>query len=516
MVDSTEKFGASSGAARVADWASVLRRNAEIRGERPALFWEGAAMSHRVFLRRALGMAARLKALGLSRGARIAVVSENRPEILVALGACALGGWTLAPVSWRLTQEELAGVLADCAPEAAILGAGLSLGDFKPEKGIFGFEGPQALASEALEPAAEAAAALEPAGADDPLCLIYTAAVEGQPRGATLSGANLIAAGAQLAHAVGLDENSVFLGALPNFHIVGMGFAAAAQLAGGATLVQPRFEASAAAAGIAAHGVTLAGSFPPILEQILEAAQKDGADLSSLRAVVGIEAPGVIARLHEAWPKARFWLGFGQTETSGYVTYGRGDLAPGTAGAAGIFTDLRLADEAGAPLDSPAPETVGEILVRGPMVMLGYWGRDAVNAETFRHGWHHTGDLGRIDAQGRLVYAGRAPTKMLIKTGGENVYPAEVEKVLRAHPDVAEALVLGVEDARWGELVAALCVLKPGRVLTGEALAEFTSDRIARFKRPRHVAFVEALPQTPDGKPDRAAASRLMAERLSS
>lgn len=500
-----------SPALRGAGWAGVLRRNAAIRPELPALLGAQGAVSHAVFLRRALGAAARLKALGIARGARIAVIAENRPEISILLGACALGGWVLAPISWRASAEEKAVMLRDCAPEVLILGGGQTAEVRIPSlKAVLECDGEEAFSFAEIDPQAREALALEPAAPEDPLCLIYTAAVEGEPRGATLSGANLVAGGAQLAHALGLGEADVFLGALPNFHIVGLGFAAAAQLVGGATLVLPRFEASSSVAGIAEHKVTFAGSFPPILEQILDAAAKEGADLSSLKAVVGIEAPAMIERLHREWPGARFILGFGQTETMGYVTYGRGDRHAGTAGVAGILTELALADEAGAPLAATAPETVGEILVRGPVVMLGYWGREAVNVETFRHGWHHTGDLGRIDAQGRLIYAGRAPTKLLIKTGGENVYPAEVEKTLLAHPGIAEALVLGLPDARWGEAVAALCVRKPGAAPQGAEVSAFVAGRIAKFKQPRHVVFAEALPRGADGKPDRAAALKLV------
>ncbi|WP_018632640.1 AMP-binding protein [Neomegalonema perideroedes] len=500
---------------RGAGWAGVLRRNAAIRPRLPALLGAGGAVSHADFLRKALGAAATLRAMGISRGARIAVISENRPELHLLLGACALGGWALAPVNWRLSPEETTEILRGCAPEVLLHGAPLPEG-IRPAslKAVHPLDGPDAFPFEKIAPDSAAALALEPSGPDDPLCLIHTAAVEGQPRGATLSGANLIAGGAQLAHAAGLGESDVFLGALPNFHIVGVGFAAAVQLAGGATLVQPRFEAKAAATGIAEHKVTLAGSFPPILEQILDAADEIGADLSSLRAVVGLEGPPMIERLHRTWPGAKFLLGFGQTETSGYVTYGRGDLFAGTAGVPGILTELALADEAGAPLAATTPETIGEILVRGPLVMLGYWGLEEVNRETFRHGWHHTGDLGRIDAQGRLVYAGRAPTKLLIKTGGENVYPAEVEKALLAHPDLAEALVLGVPDARWGEAVAALCARKPGAEVSAADLSAFVAGRIARFKQPRHVVFVEALPRGADGKPDRAAALKLVEQAL--
>jgi len=152
-----------------------------------------------------------------------------------------------------------------------------------------------------------------------------------------------------------------------------------------------------------------------------------------------------------------------------------------------------------------AAGATGEIVVRGPMVFAGYWGLEDDNAFTFRGGWHHTGDMGRFDDEGFLWYAGRSPAKELIKPGGENVYPAEVERALREHPEVREAVVFGVSDAQWGEAVKAVCVRTPGSQLVAESLIEFVGQRIARYKKPKHVVFVEALPVSAAGAPDRAA-----------
>ena len=148
---------------------------------------------------------------------------------------------------------------------------------------------------------------------------------------------------------------------------------------------------------------------------------------------------------------------------------------------------------------------VGEITIKGPMVFKGYWNLAEDNAHTFRDGWHHTGDLGRFDEDGFLWYAGRKAEKELIKPGGENVYPAEVEKAILAHPAVAEAVVFGVPDPKWKEGIKAVCVLEPGQTLTAADLIAFVGDRIARYKKPQYVEFVEALPRHADGRPDRSA-----------
>jgi len=157
-------------------------------------------------------------------------------------------------------------------------------------------------------------------------------------------------------------------------------------------------------------------------------------------------------------------------------------------------------------LDRPLPtDATGEIVVRGPMVFQGYWRCEADNAFTLRNGWHHTGDLGRIDAEGYLWYGGRSPAKELIKPGGENVYPAEVERAILEHPALAQAVVIGVPDVQWGEAVKAVCVLKTGHTLSADDLIEFVGARIARYKKPKHVVFVQALPHAAAGGVDRAA-----------
>ena len=163
---------------------------------------------------------------------------------------------------------------------------------------------------------------------------------------------------------------------------------------------------------------------------------------------------------------------------------------------------LALVDETDQPV---ATGQVGEIVVRSPLVFCGYWRREADNAFTFRNGWHHTGDMGRFDPDGYLFYAGRSPAKELIKTGGENVYPAELEKVIREHAAIAEVSVIGVPDPQWGEAVKAVCVCRPGKSVAPADLAEFVAGRLARYKRPKHVVFVDALPKTSAGAIDRAA-----------
>jgi long-chain acyl-CoA synthetase len=334
----------------------------------------------------------------------------------------------------------------------------------------------------------------------DAVLMLYTAAVAGRARGAVLSQHNLLASAAQLAQAWTLGPADRWLGVLPLFHAAGIGLALAVQAAGGASVLLPRFDAAAAVRAIDAHDVTLCATFAPMLGAILDAAESAGSSLHSLRVLTGLEPPEVVARLATCCPGAEFWSGYGQAEVSAMVCVGRARERPGAAGRATAMTELAVIDAAGRPLE---PGGVGEIAVRGPTVFLGYWDPEVqrpLPTTTAGDGWHFTGDLGRLDADGWLWFAGRAPHKQLIKTGGENVYPAEVEQALLEHPAVAEAFVFGRADPQWGEAVHAACVLRPGASADEAELIAFVADRLARYKRPRSVVFV-ASPI------DRAAAS---------
>jgi acyl-CoA synthetase (AMP-forming)/AMP-acid ligase II len=275
----------------------------------------------------------------------------------------------------------------------------------------------------------------------------------------------------------------------------------AVQQAGGATVVVPRFDPQAVLHAVSAEKVSVFAVFPPMLGTLLDKVSKDGGDLSSLRHVTGLDSPDTIKRFESACPSARFWAAYGQSEVSGAVTLAPFRDKPGSVGKPTMLNRVCVVDD----LERPLPVgRSGEIVVRGPMVFNGYWNGDADNEFTFRNGWHHTGDMGRFDEDGYLWYGGRSPAKELIKPGGENVYPAEIEKVLLEHPAVAEAVVFGVPDAQWGEAIKAVCVCRPGRTAAADELIEFVGARIARFKRPKHVVFCAALPKNAQGLFDRA------------
>jgi long-chain acyl-CoA synthetase len=281
---------------------------------------------------------------------------------------------------------------------------------------------------------------------------------------------------------------------LPLFHAAGIGLSLALLAAGGACVLLPRFDPVAAVAAIDDHRVTVCATFAPMLGAMLDAAQASGASLASLRIAMGLEPASVLERLAEMCPAAGFWSAYGQAEVSSMVCLGLQRERPGAAGRAVAPSQVRVQDAAGQPV---ATGVEGEIAVRGPTVFMGYW--DVAQQRPFKPAdpWHRTGDLGRLDEDGWLWFAGRAAHKQLIKTGGENVYPAEVEQVLLEHPAVAEAFVFGLPDEHWGEAVHAACALKPGAVTTEAELIGFVGERLARYKRPQRVRFGPAPLERP-------------------
>jgi long-chain acyl-CoA synthetase len=215
---------------------------------------------------------------------------------------------------------------------------------------------------------------------------------------------------------------------------------------------------------------------------------------------MGLDAPDTIERYQQT-TGGTFYSMYGQTETSCLTTLGRYDDRPGAAGQPIALGLVELVDDN----DNPVPAgQEGEITLIGPMVFKGYWNLDDDNAHTFRNGRHHTGDMGRFDEDGFLWYAGRKPEKELIKPGGENVYPAEVEQVILEHPAVAQTVVFGVPDPKWKEGIKAVCVLETDQSLTAGELIEFVGQRIARYKKPQYIEFVASLPEK-DGAIDRQA-----------
>lgn len=491
----------------------VLANNAERSPEAPALLHGEDIVDFATLLERVDQLGSGLAREGLRRGDRFAVIAHNSVRFVEILLAAARQGLVAVPLNWRWQPEEMRQFLSRAGCRAAFYDAAnednalaaldedvellieidseLEAAGAAKDRGARGFA---ELRHRRLRPAPRFAA-------QEPFCIIATAAVDVIPRGAVLSHENLIISATQEIAGLRLGSADGNLANLPLFHIAGLGHLVSFLQAGARNVLQAKFDAAEAVQLIDEHQLTYFATFPPMLGTILDAAQTAGSTLPSLRWVSGLDAPDTVTRLHEA-TRADFLSGFGQSETSGFVTLQNTRTGPFCAGRPVDVCRVQLLDELGETV--PTGE-VGEIAVRGPLVFLGYDGQDAVNEHTFRHGWHHTGDLGRFDQEGRLHYVARKPEKELIKPGGENVYPAEVEAVLVEMDGVRRACVFGIPHERWGEGIAAVLEVDDGVEWTLEQVRAFVGEHIAAFKRPHVVHLASELPETKNGDVDRPA-----------
>jgi len=488
----------------------LLLRGASLHRDAPALIQGAQQWSFRQLLERADRLAAGLAGLGLAKGDRVCILAQNDVGYVDLYGACARQGLIAYPINWRLTAQEVERVLERAAPVMMVADASTlpvvgewprtkraiahwyQLGQAPPAPGFTALS--SLYRDSAPPPAADVAG-------DDPFAVISTAAVDVIPRGAVLTHANVVTASLVLIQSLGFTAVDRYLLALPLFHITALGNLVAHLHAGGASVLVARYDAEEAVRLIDAHRITHVSDFPPVLVNLLDAAQKLASKLPSLKHVSGLDAPPTIQRLHDE-TQAQFWTGFGQSETTGFVSIQRVRDRPGAAGRPLPVCRVRLVDE----YDRDVPTgTPGEIVVRGPVVFQGYFGQQDVTGYTLRNGWHHTGDVGRFDDEGWLYYVRRKPEKELIKPGGENVYPAEVESVIVQMDGVAAACVYGIPDVKWGEAIKAVVEVRPADRYTAQQVIDFVGSKIARFKRPHAVAFTDALPRTADGAVDREA-----------
>ncbi|HKY92956.1 MAG TPA: fatty acid--CoA ligase family protein, partial [Nevskiaceae bacterium] len=341
-----------------------------------------------------------------------------------------------------------------------------------------------------------------PVRACDPLVILYTSGTTGRPKGCVLGQDGQVAAAlATVAwHRLGPDDR--WFVSMPLFHVAGLGMSLATFAAGGATVYAPRDAQAADVQRLLTDtGCTLAALAPTVLGPVMRRQATSPLPLRLTRVVVG----GGMARESDlrgirAALRVDTIGGYGQTEAGNFLAWLSGaeqTERPTACGRVLPHVEARVVDAEGRALP---PDTVGELQVRGPSVMVGYWNDpDATRRALDADGWLSTGDLMRIDACGYLHFTGRL--KELIKSGGENVYPLEVEQVLNAHPAVQDSCVFGVPDRQWGEAVHAAIVCRPGATLTADDVAAWCGPRIAGYKRPRVVTFVDAVPRDPNGKP---------------
>jgi long-chain acyl-CoA synthetase len=487
----------------------LINRNAVCYKNLPAWFEvdDGRTLSFAEVKQRVDRLATGLQQAGIRKGDRLGVFGKNSLEYFLLYGAAAALGAILLPINWRLSAEEVIFNVNDGTTKLLFVDPEYQsmIGPAKDRlpsvKRYFNLKPPGGQFEDfnALSPISAAFQPVE-VGDEDGLVIIHTAAVAGRPRGALLSHRNFISANVHLNLLMHLSPADVHLNLLPLFHVGGLFMATKSFHAGVLNVNMSKFDAVQAVDLIAEKKVTVMFDFSPILGSLLEQQAKSGKDIGSLKHVMGLEAPETIEK-YQKLTGGTFYAMYGQTETSAIATFGRYNDRPGSAGRTIPLADVRLVDDNDRAV---ATGEVGEIAVKGPMVFSGYWNLPEDTAQAFRGGWHHTGDMGRFDEEGFLFYAGRKPEKELIKPGGENVYPAEVEKAILEHPAVEMTVVFGVPDPKWKEGIKAVCKLKAGQTLADRDLIKFVGERIASFKKPQYVEFVAEMPLLASGLPDRA------------
>lgn len=449
-----------------------------------------------------------LTGAGIGPGDRILWLGQNSFRIWELLGAAAKIGAMVCPGYWRWAAPEMAYAIEDFDPRVivwqdeeigdTVAKARAELGsehralwlrhDVESTAGADSYE--SFLASGSPE---DPETDVDP---DSALLVIYTAAITGRQSGSMLSHRNLLAMGASAAWMGDIGQETAFLGAGPMFHIGNYQFwGIPAFVHGGKNVVVRRVIAEELLPVLAAERCTHAYLMPPTIAQLVALNREAGHDLSQLRASVAAPVwEGMVPTDTSRFTRngGGEGRGYGQTEVTGFaVTGAYGGTGTGNAGRPGPFTSVRILDSGGRECETGE---AGEICVRGDLVHLGYWNRPEINEERFRFDWWHTTDLGRREADGTISFLGT--TTRMLKSAAENIFPAEVENCIESHPAVKEAAVIGVPNERWAQDVKAVVVLRDGTEATAEEIIEHCRARIASYKKPKTVEFIDALPRT--------------------
>lgn len=492
--------------------ADLLREQARRRPDATGLVFEGRRFTYAEMNARSNRAAAAFRALGTGRGDRVVWLARNVACFWDALFGAMKIGAAIAPVNWRLAPAEIAQIVADAKPKL-LIGEKMFLDALAAAGGAGGVKimtietgGP-----DCFEALADAQGDAEPdyrPSPDDVVVQLYTSGTTGLPKGVVLTNRcyhNINASGLEAGVITPQTEDQAMLHALPHFHVAGVNFGIMG-IARSMPLIQHRVFDPAAIVKEAQGPAPLSSFFvPAMIMMILEAAKAASAPLDRFVCVSYGAAPmpaPLLDAAMAAMPKARFTQFYGMTETTGGLSVlghdGHAQGVPQRASAGRPFPgcEIRICDPATGE-DMPQGET-GEIVARNDFIMDGYWMKPDSTAGAIRNGWYWTGDAGFIDENGYLYVVDRI--KDMIISGGENIYPAELEKLLAKHPAIADVAVVGAPDDKWGEVVKVVAVKRPGADLDEAGVKAFLKGKIADFKLPRYVTFMDALPRNPSGK----------------
>lgn len=476
----------------------VLAEHAVAKARAVATVCGEARVTWEQMHRRCGSLAGEFERAGVGFGDRVLWFGQNCHRLLEALFAASRIGAVLCAVNWRLSAEELAFVVDDCAPRLiiwqeqeigatanAVRAAGAGRGALWIQHDGTGADCYEARIAQQFHDSGTAVRDDDRA----PVLMMYTAAFDGRPNGALLSHEALLAQSMTLRLLERLDATTVYLNSGPMFHIGSLRRTIAVAHAGGRNILCRRVDALELCALIDRERCTHAFLQPPTMAQMVQANADRRFDLSSLHSSGGPSGWSEMVSVIDDDTRVR--SGYGQTELAGVVTYHWPDV-PSIGARPGPLARVEVHDPSGSPV---RPGEVGEIVVRGPMVMNGYHDREELNGYRARGGWHHTSDLGRLETDGSISFV--APLQRIIKSAAENIYPAEVEAALLRHPQVADVAVLGIPDDVWGQRVKALVVARDA--IDDEELVAFCRTQVAGYKCPRMFEFVTALPRTANG-----------------
>lgn len=479
-------------------------RRARKTPHRTALIHRSTTLTYAELYDRTTRLAHALRAAGVRRGDRIAHLGPNHPSFVEALFAAGQLGAVFVPLNTRLAAPEIAYQLRDSGStvllhspalgrvaEAALAERGVGVRTVV-ETGGSPYE--ELLAAATAEPLDETVTP------DDVCVIMYTSGTTGRPKGAMLTHGNIVWNALNVLVDLDLIADETALVSAPLFHTGGLNMLALpVLLKGGACVLVEAFDPGDTLDLIERHGVSFMFGVPTMFEQMARHPRWAAADLSSLRLLNCGGAPvptSLIATYQQRG--LTFCQGYGMTEASPGALFLDAEHAVGKAGSAGVphfFTDIRVVRP---DLTPAATGETGEVLVHGPNVMAGYWGLPEETAAAFADGWFRSGDAARVDADGYVTIVDRF--KDMIISGGENVYPAEVEDALLAHPDVAECAVIGVPDEKWGESARAVVVVREGSAPDPAAILASLGGRLAKYKIPKSIVIVPELPRTASGK----------------
>jgi fatty-acyl-CoA synthase len=461
----------------------------------------GSSMDYGTLHTRTTRLAHALRARGVRRGDRIAYLGPNHPSYLEALFAAGILGAVFVPLNTRLVGPEIAHQLADSGAKILVYGpthAGLVAGlpgstDVRTYLEV-GPEYEELLAAASDEPIDE------PVTADDTCIIMYTSGTTGRPKGAMLTHGNLAWNAINVLVDTDLIADERALVSAPLFHTAGLNMLTLpVLLKGGTCVLVEAFDPAATFDLIEQHRITFMFGVPTMFDQLARHPRWADADLSSLRILTcgGSPVPSpLIAAYQERG--LTFLQGYGMTEAAPGTLFLDAEHAVSKAGSAGVphfFSDVRVVRPDLTPAD--VGET-GEVVVRGPHVMPGYWGLPEETAAVFADGWFRSGDAARTDEDGYVYIVDRM--KDMIISGGENIYPAEIEDLLLAHPDIVECAVIGVADDKWGEVPRAVVVPREGASLDPDEVLASLAGRLAKYKIPKSMVVADELPRTASGK----------------